>query len=262
MGMASGEKTYVTVQVQGQLGNRLFEVAAAMSYAWDHQCEPTFSNLGYPEVFHRCPQTSVRSEISFNPYYEKCHYLYTLIPFEPGKNLCLQGYFQSEQYFSHHRDELLKLFAPSEHIVSEIERKYGQLLKENTVAVHVRTYQSDGNNPDLNGFRGYPWNYFLMAMDQFPEKNTLFLIFSDSMEWTKKKMGQVDSKNIVFIEGNPSYIDFYLMSRCKHQILSPHSTFSWWAAWLNLNPDKIVISPDGWAPACQSKMPKSEKHKG
>jgi len=43
------------------------------------------------------------------------------------------------------------------------------------------------------------------------------------------------------IKLEPIY-DFYLMTLCKHFIVSP-STFSWWAAWLSKNENKICISP-------------------
>ncbi len=40
-------------------------------------------------------------------------------------------------------------------------------------------------------------------------------------------------------------IDMQLMSLCDHQIIS-NSTYSWWAAWINNNQNKVVVSPYKW----------------
>jgi hypothetical protein len=68
------------------------------------------------------------------------------------------------------------------------------------------------------------------------------LVFSDDIEWTKTTF--VD-KNFKIIEGEPDYMDLYIMSMCTNNIIA-NSTFSWWAAWLNKNPDKLVIAPKNW----------------
>jgi hypothetical protein len=70
-----------------------------------------------------------------------------------------------------------------------------------------------------------------------------FFLFTDDEEWVKEEMHwDIDS---TLISGKSAVEDFYLMSLCKHHIIA-NSTFSWWAAWLNNNPDKMVIVPKHW----------------
>ena len=77
--------------------------------------------------------------------------------------------------------------------------------------------------------------------------DTLFLVFSDDIEWCKlnfnKKNTGID--NYLFIERQSSEEDLILMSLCANNIIC-NSTFSWWAAWLNKNLDKKVIAPREW----------------
>jgi len=75
-------------------------------------------------------------------------------------------------------------------------------------------------------------------------KNFTLLFFSDDIEWCQKEFDNLD-RNKFFVNIESDYIEFYLMTLCKHHIIA-NSTFSWWAAYLNKNPNKAVIIPEPW----------------
>ena len=69
------------------------------------------------------------------------------------------------------------------------------------------------------------------------------MFFSDDINWVKENLPLERAIYIDWNKGLDSWQDMALMSMCKHNIIA-NSTFSWWGAWLNNNPNKIVISPD------------------
>ena len=245
---------YVTANIQGQLGNQLFQTAAVIGYALDHGSEARFpslknainAELNLRYVLHRLNISEFPEGTAFEPLYELADSIYCHAPYNPGRNICFNGYFPSEKYFSRHSAYIKNLFAPTEDLLDQIYAKYGDILHHPTVAVHIRTFFPDSIDPN-NGVGRTNWDYFINAIECFPE-DYIFLIFSDSYDWTHLFFPRIREK-LHFIQGNPHYFDFYLMSLCNHQIISPRSTFSWWAAWLNKHPDKIVIRPDDhWLP--------------
>ena len=78
-------------------------------------------------------------------------------------------------------------------------------------------------------------------------KDPVFFIFSDDIEWCKKNIKP--KYRTLYIEHNfagekfKNYLE--LMTNCKHYII-PNSSFAWWAVWLNLNKDKVVVAPELW----------------
>jgi hypothetical protein len=69
-----------------------------------------------------------------------------------------------------------------------------------------------------------------------------FFIFSDDMVWCREALDLPAAEFVNINSGKDSWKDLYLMSRCRINILA-NSTFSWWAAWLNQQPDKIIFCP-------------------
>jgi hypothetical protein len=70
-------------------------------------------------------------------------------------------------------------------------------------------------------------------------------VFSDEIEWVKQNLPLPGPVTYRDAPGLGDYEDFYLLSQCRHQVIA-NSTFSWWAAWLNPHPDKVVVGPHPW----------------
>lgn len=238
--------SFVTAQLKGQLGNQMFIIAAAVSLALDHGVYPIFPDLvsnkkfniplNYQRLFRSFP---VKISDSISAVYNEPRFSYKPIPFQP--NMKIIGFFQSEKYFSQHKCEILELFAPPSDVMTYISHRYADILEHPaTVSVHVRFYFED---PMEKAHPTCRREYFEKAMAMFPE-DTLFVVFSNRMEQCKRLFWDM-RKNIRYIEGEDHFCDLYLMSFCKHNIIA-NSTFSWWGAYLNRNPDKKVIAPKLW----------------
>jgi hypothetical protein len=83
--------------------------------------------------------------------------------------------------------------------------------------------------------------YYQEAMKHFDD-DTLFVVFSDDIDWCKSVF---KGDNFIFITNEQDYVDLYLMSLCKNNIIA-NSSFSWWGSWLNKNEGKKVIAPSKW----------------
>lgn len=121
------------------------------------------------------------------------------------------------------------------------------MMAENSVAVHLRKGKDYLVNEAFSGTCSV--DYYRKAIDYIYRnvKNPVFYVFTDNPEWLKENMKGFDYN---LIDWNPAigrgnHYDLQLMSCCKHNIIS-NSTYSWWAAYLNNNANKIVIEPKVW----------------
>lgn len=165
-------------------------------------------------------------------------------------SIYLIGYFQSYKYFFGYESYIKKVFSFPEEKLDKSNRDI--LLKisnTNSVSIHIRRgdYVNDSVTQSFHG--NCSINYYTDAILELSNKIddiTLFF-FSDDIEWVKIQFKDIPYPKI-FIDHNiksDSWKDMFLMSSCNHNIIA-NSSFSWWAAWLNDNPDKIIIAPEKW----------------
>ncbi len=259
-----GEEPFVIGTIFAELGNNLFQVATACAVAWDHGATPYFPEmvenrvdhpfnpqnipLNFEHIFFRCNKTKPEGEISI-VWNEKNCVQYHPIPYQP--NMRLWGYFQSEKYFIHHRERILELFAPRPDDLEYIRTKYSHVLSHPcTVAILIRDQYED---PDCRLYFQYGKDFIQKALSFFPEKGILFVVSGNRTEFAKQCIPE-GIENVIFLEGEPHYIHFFLLSLCKHQVIT-NSTFGWWAAWLNQNPNKKVIAPLHWYTTLEPTFP-------
>lgn len=240
---------YVIGRFRGQLGNQLFQVACAQALAWDNGAIACFPDLDpqstlYQHVFFRCNYTIFNipkiAKISKRPVkkiWQEPEYSYQKIQYSP--NIHLHGFFQSEKYFSHHRERIQELFAPHPKDLKYITQTYGWLLsKPNTVGVQLRYYRKECPTDDI--YIQYGKDYLEKAMATFPETSQ-FIVSSNDLEFARNCIPDW-AQNVIFLVNEPNYIDLHILSLCRHNIIT-NSSFGWWAAWLNKNPGKKVLRP-------------------
>jgi hypothetical protein len=155
------------------------------------------------------------------------------------------GRYQEYYYLENIREELLKDFSFSQSMPVSVNQYKSQITLNNSVSIHARR----GDYTGKNEFDVCTITYYKNAVEyiQKIEKNLVYYIFSDDLEWARNNFTFLDDYYVVDNSqyNNSDYYDLYLMSICKHNII-PNSTFSWWAAYLNKNINKIIVCPDKW----------------
>lgn len=176
-------------------------------------------------------------------------------PFKPELlelrgNIYLDGFWQTEKYFKGCEDVIRKDFTFRNPLAGETAKIAHDIQNSNSVCLHVRRGDAAHNPVSQIVHILAPMKYYDDAMAKMKEKlgsNMKVFVFSDDMPWCREnlKLGVPT----VFVGEEHAGLEardhLHLMSLCKHFII-PESTFSWWAAWLSSNKDKVVIAPDPW----------------
>jgi hypothetical protein len=160
------------------------------------------------------------------------------------KNGYINGYWQSEKYFWHIREKIRQAFQFPPAVDEQNIRLLEQIRLSNAVSMHVR------RTDYINGLNwGLQPGYYHNAIELLKSRvdNPQFFIFSDDIPWARQNFKGDNFFFVDFNSGENSFRDMQLMSACDHHIIA-NSTFSWWGAWLNPSPGKIVVAPDVWLP--------------
>ena len=235
----------------GQLGNQMFQYAALKGIARNRGLDFTLPN--HSEAIQDSLGNTLRIELfepfniksnnygllETNEYVQEAHFhfdedLYNNCP----DNCSLFGYFQSPKYFLNIREEIIKDFKFKKQIIYECKSILKQF--DNPIALHIRRGDFLINSANHHNL---PMSYYENALDCFDEDRQV-VIFSDDPEWCFEQKLFSDDRFLVS-QSNSSYHDLYLMTQCADFIIA-NSTYSWWGAWLCMNPFKDVIYPNRW----------------
>lgn len=163
------------------------------------------------------------------------------------KEAYLDGYWQTEKYFSDIRSLLLEKFVFPKSSRPENEKALERIQNTESVSIHIRRgdYLSGREFELYGGICSL--KYYEKAAAYFRSKlqSPVFFVFSDDIPWVRNHLKLENAVYADWNNGTEDFYDMYLMMNCRHNILA-NSSFSWWAAWLNQNLEKEVLAPSRW----------------
>jgi len=221
-------------KIQGGIGNQMFQYAysrhLSLKYSIDLFLDIDFYNLNHGYTNRKFLLNNFKIECKTKSKSNE-HIIFDTFSYrenniDPKKSYYIDGYWQSEKYFIDSKESIKKDFS------------LNKSKQDGNISIHVRRtdyISSNGYHPVQS------IQYYKNAIDYLGEYNQL-LIFSDDIGWCEENF---NFKNMIFIKNNSEIEDLSMMSSCDHNIIA-NSSFSWWGAWLNINPMKKIISPSKW----------------
>lgn len=257
------KKKELVMRLFGGLGNQLFQYAflfalsrqgekarlEASSYEHDDKrvCELHHFHISLPIeggppswAFRKSRIPACLRSLFSAPKYphfreEKRHGFDPGLTAPPRCHTYFKGYFQTEQYFLHCREQLCREFRLKTPLTPENARILEDIRSCCSISLHIRRtdYLS---NPYLSP---PPLEYYLRSMAEMegrlraagvPQESLRYFIFSDDTAWAREHLKPaLPHVHVDINDGGAGYFDLELMRNCRHHIIA-NSTFSWWAA--------------------------------
>jgi len=238
------------IKLYGGLGNQMFQYGFGMAME-KNGIDVTFETSFFDKpqepprpfclhYFHTHVRSSTFSR-QLITVHETPEQFYKCEPSYLKRNNCnFFGYWQNIGYIKDIFPKLLKEFTlREESYTEEYEKLRNRITSIPSVSLHVRR----GDYVSINGHVLLPLEYYSKALAILREKSfgSPLYVFSDDLPWCKQF---IVGDDITFVDLEEVFC-LELMSLCKYNIIA-NSTFSWWAAILNRNKDKLVIAPNRW----------------
>ncbi|MBR2179243.1 MAG: alpha-1,2-fucosyltransferase [Selenomonadaceae bacterium] len=254
----------IIVHIMGGVGNQLFEYASARSLAHKLNTELKMDKrVSEDNKFrpYRLGEFNIKDIAATEEDFKHIEEVSKIRNADYGKwgdgielldypdDVYLRGYWQDERFFANIADilrEELTLKVPlsnrgKDNVAFSWEQKI--LSTECSVSIHIR-HGDYIHDPNANkGYGLIPLEYYYECIEILKKQyeNLKAFVFSDDLKWVQNNL-KLDIP-VEFVSGCEKDVEeLYLMSLCKHNIIA-NSTFSWWGAWLNKNPDKKVFTP-------------------
>jgi hypothetical protein len=206
---------------------------------WRQRADRILSIAGLPQL--PAPANSYRE-----PHFQFDRRFLTL-----GAETSLFGYFQSELYFSSIAQAMPRFFEPRDPL-GEVARIAAARIAASALPVSIHIRRGDYTQASTASVHSLlDQNYYRKALEWMEARlgSKLFelFVFSDDLDQASQVLGFVPPERVNYVRSDPErpWEDMALMARCRHQIIA-NSSFSWWGAWLNRSPQKIVIAPRYW----------------
>ena len=269
----------VVVYIAAGLANKMFQYAFSrglMSHGLDvfldqtsFQPEWSFEDIALEEVFPNIEIKNAPNNMfslaykkdllsriyrrmsSFFPnnrYLMERPFIYDELIYKKATSNCIFcGLWQTELYFNFCEKDVRRNFVFTPFQDDQNIQLAEKMKNENSVAIHIRKGADYLKRNIWDGTCSV--EYYNQAINYLKEhvSNPVFYLFTDNPKWVEENLKDIDYKLVDWnpVSGKQSYRDMQLMSYAKHNIIA-NSTYSWWGAWLNNNPQKIVVAPKIW----------------
>jgi hypothetical protein len=246
--------TFSQLGKYGRLGNQLFQYAAlkglSVKNGYDIGLMQDMSSSRWhgqqcllPNFNINHPLTDTSGKL-YNQIGDSQNFDENFFDLKDGVDLL--GFFQNLNYF-HFCEDMIK---EDLKIKSDIQKKCDEYLEKfngPVVSVHVRR----GDNVEYEQSSQQVIDSYIDKSVSYFNEDTNFLIFTGGSRFSGEDnktdvlylKDTYQGDNVFYSETNNPMMDFCLMTKCHHNIISHDSTFSWWAAYLNENDNRTVLCP-------------------